>query len=222
MPKPTPALQAVLFDWDGTLLDSFDADSSAYLAMFRELGIPWGLSELAAHYTPNWHHVYRAAKIPVSKWEIADKLWAKHYAHHTPKLVPGARSTLAWVAHRYQLGLVTSGDRVRVLRQLRLFGLTRQFATHVCASDTRQKKPHPAPLRLALKQMFLDPRACVYVGDSPHDLEMSKRAGVRSIAVIGRFPTEAGLRAAKPEFLLDSLKELPAVLKSLESNRALK
>jgi phosphoglycolate phosphatase len=216
-PKPPAiALQAVLFDWDGTLLDSADADSSAYLAMFRELGIPWGLSELAAHYTPNWHHVYRAAKIPVSKWEIADKLWAKHYAHHTPKLVPGARRILAWVARRYQLGLVTSGDRVRVLRQLRYFGLTRLFATHVCAGDTPQKKPHPAPLRFALKQMCLDPRACVYVGDSPHDLEMSKRAGVRAIAVIGRFPTEAGLRAAKPEFLLNSLKELPAVLKSLE------
>jgi HAD superfamily hydrolase (TIGR01509 family) len=217
MPKsPASPLQAVLFDWDGTLLDSFDADSSAYLAMFRELAIPWGLSELAAHYTPNWHHVYRAAKIPVSKWEIADKLWAKHYAHHAPKLVPGARRILSWVARRYQLGLVTSGDRTRVLRQLRLFGLTRLFATHVCAGDTPQKKPHPAPLRLALRQMCLNPRACVYVGDSPHDLEMSKRAGVRSIAVIGRFPTEAGLRAAKPEFLLNSLKELPEVLKALE------
>lgn len=209
-------LQAVLFDWDGTLLDSFDADSSAYLAMFRELGIPWGLKELAIHYTPNWHRVYRAAKIPRSKYELADKLWAKNYAHHTPKLVPATRSVLAWVARRYQLGLVTSGDRTRVLRQLRHFSLTGAFATHVCAGDTPHKKPHPAPLRLALKQMCLRPSACVYVGDSPHDLEMSKRAGVRAIAVIGRFPTEAGLRAAKPEFLLNSLKELPAVLKSLE------
>jgi HAD superfamily hydrolase (TIGR01549 family) len=215
-PPATIPLQAVLFDWDGTLLDSFDADSSAYLAMFRELGIPWGLNELATHYTPNWHHVYRAAKIPRSKWKIADKLWAKQYAHHTPKLVPRARTILDWVAHRYQLGLVTSGDRVRVLRQLRYFRLTRLFATRVCAGDTQQKKPHPAPLRLASKQMSLNPSACVYVGDSPHDLEMSKRAGVRAIAVIGRFPTEAGLRAAKPEFLLNSLKELPAVLKSLE------
>jgi HAD superfamily hydrolase (TIGR01509 family) len=215
MPKPPPSLQAVLFDWDGTLLDSFDADSSAYLAMFRELGIPWGMSELATHYTPNWHHVYRAARIPRSKYEIADELWAKHYAHHVPKLVPGARQVLAWVARCYRLGLVTSGDRVRVSRQLRFFGLTRLFATRVCAGDTPQKKPHPAPLRLALKQMCLDQRACIYVGDSPHDLEMSQRAGVRAIAVIGRFPTEAGLRAAKPEFLLNSLKELPAVLKSL-------
>ncbi len=215
-PRSVRQLQAVLFDWDGTLLDSFDADSSAYLAMFRELGIPWGLKELAIHYTPNWHRVYRAAKIPRLKWDLADKLWAKNYAHHEPKLVSSARSVLSWVTRRYHVGLVTSGDRARVLRQLRYFGLTRVFATRVCSGDTPEKKPHPAPLRLALKQMCLKPSACVYVGDSPHDLEMSERAGVRAIAVIGRFPTEAGLRAANPEFLLNSLKELPATLKSLE------
>jgi pyrophosphatase PpaX len=110
---------------------------------------------------------------------------------------------------------VTSGDRDRVTRQLRYFKLTRVFASRVCAEDTSQKKPHPAPLRLALKQMSLDPSACVYVGDSPHDLEMARRAGVRSVAVLGKFPTEKGLRAARPEFLLDSLAELPAILDRL-------
>jgi phosphoglycolate phosphatase-like HAD superfamily hydrolase len=55
----------------------------------------------------------------------------------------------------------------------------------------------------------------VYVGDSHHDVEMARRAGVRTIAVIGRFPTEKQLRRAKPEFLLDSLLELPGVLKRL-------
>jgi phosphoglycolate phosphatase-like HAD superfamily hydrolase len=70
-------------------------------------------------------------------------------------------------------------------------------------------------LRLALKQMGLAPGACVYVGDSPHDLEMAWRAGVRAVAVLGRFPTEKGLRAARPEFLLDSISELPRVLEEI-------
>jgi HAD superfamily hydrolase (TIGR01549 family) len=208
-------LEAVLFDWDGTLLDSFDADSSAYLAMFREMGIPWGLDELSVHYSPNWYNVYRAAKIPRTRWDAANLAWRKQYDHHKPKLVSGARRLLAWLGRRYRLGLVTSGERDRVTRQLRYFGLTRSFASRVCADDTAQKKPHPAPLRLALKQMNLEPTACVYVGDSPHDLEMARRAGVRSIAVLGRFPTEKGLRAAHPEFLLDSLTDLPAILDRL-------
>jgi phosphoglycolate phosphatase-like HAD superfamily hydrolase len=63
--------------------------------------------------------------------------------------------------------------------------------------------------------MGLEPAACVYVGDSPDDLEMAGRAGVRAIAVLGPFPTEARLRAAKPDFLLDSINELPDVLRQL-------
>jgi phosphoglycolate phosphatase-like HAD superfamily hydrolase len=55
----------------------------------------------------------------------------------------------------------------------------------------------------------------VYVGDSPEDLEMAKSAGVRAIAVLGPFPTEKRLRAARPDFLLESIRELPDVLKRL-------
>jgi len=53
------AIRGVLFDWDGTLLNSYAADSAAYLAMFRALEIPWGLAELEANYSPNWYRVYR-------------------------------------------------------------------------------------------------------------------------------------------------------------------
>jgi phosphoglycolate phosphatase-like HAD superfamily hydrolase len=63
--------------------------------------------------------------------------------------------------------------------------------------------------------MCLDPAACVYVGDSPEDLEMARRAGVRPIAVLGPFPTEARLRAANPDLLLNSITELPAALRRL-------
>ena len=208
-------IQAVLFDWDGTLLDSYDADSAAYLAMFRAMGIPWGLDELALHYSPNWYNVYRAAKLPRNRWDDANRAWRAQYANHNPKLVPGARRVLARIARHHRMGLVTSGDRDRVLLQLRQFRLTRLFAARVCAGDTRQKKPHPAPLRLALRQMRLKPAVCIYVGDSPHDLEMARRAGVRAIAVLGRFPTEKSLRAARPDLLLGSIAELPEALEAL-------
>jgi len=51
------------------------------------------------------------------------------------------------------------------------------------------------------------------VGDTPQDMEMARAAGVRAIAVLGPFPTEKQLRAAMPEFLLEDLRELPALLK---------
>lgn len=208
-------LQGVLFDWDGTLIDSYAADSSAYLAMFREMGIPWGLKELARHYSPNWYRVYRAAKLPRARWDDADRVWRAQYAKHSPRLIAGARQVLVRLGRAHHLGLVTSGDRDRVTQQLRAFRLTRLFGARVCSGDTPEKKPHPAPLRLALRQLRLEPSTCVYVGDSPEDLQMAKSAGVRAIAVLGPFPTEKRLRAARPEFLLESIRELPEILKGL-------
>jgi HAD superfamily hydrolase (TIGR01549 family) len=208
-------VEGVLFDWDGTLIDSYHADTSAYLAMFKEMGIAWGLPELEKHYSPNWYHVYRAAKLPRRLWNDADRAWRAHYAEHDPKLISGARRVLARIGGHHRLGLVTSGDSDRVLRQLREFRLTRVFSARVCSGDTRRKKPHPAPLRLALRQMALAPESCVYVGDAPQDIEMARRAGVLAIGVLGPFPTEKRLRAARPEFLLDSIEDLPDILQTL-------
>jgi HAD superfamily hydrolase (TIGR01509 family) len=206
-------LKGVLFDWDGTLLNSYAADTAAYLAMFAEMQIPWGVAELEQNYSPNWYHVYRAANLPRAQWDAADQVWREHYAKHRPKLLPGARRVLAHLTRRYALGLVTSGDRERVHRQLREFDLWDHFAARVCSDDTRLRKPHPAPLRLALLQMKLHPSDTVYVGDSPEDLQMARRAGVRAaIAILGPFPTEKRLRAAKPDLLLASITELPAAL----------
>jgi beta-phosphoglucomutase-like phosphatase (HAD superfamily) len=55
--------RVVLFDWDGTLLDSYAADTRAYLAMFRALEIKWGVEQLETHYSPNWYQVYRVARV---------------------------------------------------------------------------------------------------------------------------------------------------------------
>ncbi len=213
--KSKLTIEGVLFDWDGTLINSYQADTSAYLAMFREMGIAWGLEELERNYSPNWYQVYRAARLPRKRWKDADRLWRTHYAKYRPKLIAGARRVLSKLRDAHHLGLVTSGDRDRVARQLREFRLTKLFAARVCSGDTLRKKPHPEPLRLALRQMELHPSACVYVGDTPQDVEMARRAGVRAIGVLGPFPTEKRLRAARPEFLIGSLEELPDVLKKL-------
>lgn len=208
-------LSGVLFDWDGTLIDSFHADSQSYLAMFRELGVPWGLQELEKHYSPDWYAVYRAAEIPNERWDEADQLWRTHYAKHRSKLMTGTRQVLARLARRWKLGLVTSGDRDRVSRQLREFRLTSTFGIRVCGGDTKEKKPHPGPLLKALERMKVRAEEAVYVGDTPEDMEMARAAGVRGIAVLGPFPTEVRLRAARPEFLLKELRELPGLLREL-------
>ena len=122
---------------------------------------------------------------------------------------------LRQLAHHYVLGLVTSGNRARVRGQLGKFGFAKMFRATVFAEDARQKKPHPGALKLALARLRLKPKECVYVGDSPEDMEMARRAGVRGIAVLGPFPNHKRLRAANADALLESLDELPGALKKL-------
>ena len=210
-------IRAVLFDWDGTLLDSYRADTQAYLEMFHALGIGWDLDDLARHYSPDWHRVYRAARLPKDRWGEADRLWLQFYRRHRPGLLPGARRVLRMLHRRMTLALVTSGDRTRVMPQLRRLHLASLFAVRVCGQDTKLRKPHPAPLELALRRLGLRPAVCVYVGDSPDDMEMAHRAGVRAVAVRSAFSTLARLRRARPAAVLPSVKGLPGLLAASDS-----
>ena len=205
-------LRAVLFDWDGTLLDSYQADARAYLSMFAALGIPWSLAELAQHYSPDWHCVYRAASLPRERWAEADHLWRRFYCGERPALQPGARRVIERLARRYRLGLVTSGSDWRVRAQLRTFALGSLFAARVFGDEAPRRKPHPAPLRLALRRIGCQPAACVYVGDAPEDVAMARRAGVAVVGVIGHSPVPARLRAARPDVLIEKIAALPGLL----------
>lgn len=200
-------------DWDGTLLDSYHADARAYVAMFAALGVPWNLTDLAKHYSPDWYSVYRAASLPEERWAEADRLWRHFYRTESPSLQPGARRVLLRLARRYQLGLVTSGSAWRVRAQLRTLGLTSLFEARVFGDDAPRKKPHPSPLRLALRRMGCPPAACLYVGDTPEDVAMARRAGMPVIGVIGHSPVPERLRAARPDVLIDRLEALPGLLK---------
>jgi HAD superfamily hydrolase (TIGR01509 family) len=208
--------RVVLLDWDGTLLNSYAADSRAYLAMFRALEIKWGLAELKRHYSPDWYQVYRAAKLPRARWAEANRLWRAAYLAERPPLLSGARGVIRALGKSFTLGIVTGGSGDRVRPQIRAFGLADYFSACVCSEDAPRKKPHPAPLQRALKRLRAEPEECVYVGDAPEDIEMAQRASVRAIGVLGPFPTAERLRSANPELLLESIRDLPQHLRARE------
>jgi HAD superfamily hydrolase (TIGR01509 family) len=209
----------VLFDWDGTLLDSYAADHLAYVEMFRAMGIQWDAKKFARHYSPDWHHVYRAAGLPQTKWAEADRLWRLAYAREKPPLLPGALEVLQLLRWDFRLAIVTGGSRARVRKQIRSFELARHFSACVCVEDASERKPHPAPLELALKRLRASPEDAIYIGDAAEDIEMAQRAGVRSIGVLGQFTTARRVRAAKPDLLLRSIADLPRYLHPPEKAR---
>ena len=98
-----------------------------------------------------------------------------------------------------------------MLRQNRECGVAAHFRTKVCSEDAPKRKPHPHPLRLALARLRSGTTECVYVGDAPEDIEMARRARVRSIGVLDGSPVPKRLRAAEPDALIQNIRDLPAV-----------
>jgi len=212
--KNRTSIEFVLFDWDGTLLNSFEADANAYMHLFGALGMRWSIAELKRHYSPNWHRVYRARASASRQMGRSGSSVGIFLPKAAAEAADCALRVLRIVDRRFKLALVSSGSRTRVRRQLREHGVSSIFLVKVCSEDAPRRKPHPAPLRMALDKLRALPQVCVYVGDAPEDIEMAHRAGVRAIGVLGGSPVPQRLRAASPDAMIETIRELPALLKS--------
>jgi HAD superfamily hydrolase (TIGR01509 family) len=205
-------VRAVLFDWDGTLVDTAEASFRCYVRLFDELGIPFDRETYARTYSPNWYQTFRMLDIPEERWPHADARWLSHFAEEEVALIDGARELLdALHARGVATGIVTSGSRGRVLREL----ATHRFDFHECVfgCDVQEKKPHPEGLLLCLDRLRVAANEAVYVGDSPEDVAMARAAGVYSIAVPGGYPNREALLASRPDAVAGSLAAvLPVIL----------
>ena len=200
MSAPRPA--AVLFDWDGTLVDSAEASYRCYVRLFDSYGIGFDRARFESTYSPNWQRTYEAVGLARELWPEADRRWLEHYDGERTRLVPGAREALAQLeAAGVAQGVVTSGDRSRVSRELVDLEVDAYFKTVVYGGDTPRRKPHPEALLLALARMAVTPERAAYVGDSPEDVEMARAAGVRAVGVPGGFPNREALAASRPDVL---------------------
>lgn len=212
-PSALQQMRALLFDLDGTLLDSLRAQFHVYGRVFAALGIPLDEDEYQRNYSPNWYVFYERMGVPKKRWSEADQLWLKNYAQEAPGPRPGAAQILAAVkASNRALGLVTSGERSRVERDLTRMGWEALFDTVVCGGDTPQRKPHPAPLLYALDRVRVRAGEALYVGDTVEDVQMGRKAGTSTAAVAGGFASLSTLRSEKPDFCFETLADLAVLL----------
>lgn len=200
-------LRAVLFDWDGTLLDSAEASFRCYVKLFACFGIPFDRDTFRRTYSPDWQRTYAALGLPRERWAEADARWLALYRLERSDLVPGARESLRRLsALGLACGLVTSGDGSRVRGEIGSFGLEAHFGVLICAEDAPSRKPHPAPLLIALEGLGVRAGRAAYIGDSPEDVEMARAAGVLSVAIPGGFPNGEALAASCPDLTATDLR----------------
>ena len=202
-------INTLLFDWDGTLVDSAQLGLLAFEKTFAELGVPFVHSIYEARYSPNWYSTYEALGLPKEHWQTADQLWLQHYGEQTAPLLEGVGETLLTLRTKgYELAVVSSGSRSRVCREVEQSVLRDAFAVITCNDDVVEKKPHPEGLLLAMNSMNAAPEQCAYVGDAPEDIEMGRRGKVMTIGVRSAYPSSSRVASANPDLYLERLAEL--------------
>ena len=208
--KPNTAfVNSLLFDWDGTVVDSAQLGLTAYEKSFAELGIPFDHETYRAVYSPNWLSVYEGLGLPKEQWQRADELWTQHYGEKSVELIKGAGETIAKLRQKgYRLGVVSSGNDCRVNREIEELGLGGFFEVVVCHEQIVNRKPHPEGLEIAMRLLGCAQKEIGYVGDTPEDIEMGKGAGVLTVGVRSDYPTSWKLESHSPDIFLNSLTEI--------------
>lgn len=132
-------------------------------------------------------------------------------------LMPGMYGALEWLRQRnVKMAIATSNSTAVVEQILIRQGLRNYFAVVVGRTPRLRMKPHPDQVITCFKMLGTDPRRGVVVGDSPRDVKAAKAAGAYSIAVPASFTRRKTLEEAGVDKIIESLKELPDLIASLE------
>lgn len=219
-PLAVPGLRLVVFDWDGTLIDSIAAIVDCTYAMLDELGlervsestvrslIGSGLGESIRALVPGGdEETYHRVLATYSR------LWFATYGQRS-SLFAGARAVVSGLAEAGHLVAVATAKSRRGLdADLQRTGLDGIFDASRTA-DEATAKPSPAMLLEILDELGVRPREGLMVGDSVHDIEMARNAGVAALAVSSGAQSAETLQRTRPLACLSSITELPAWLKA--------
>jgi phosphoglycolate phosphatase len=192
----------IVFDWDGTLIDSAATIVQCIQDAARDLGVEVPDRDRASHVIGLGLHDSLRHAVP----ELAPERYTEFslaYRRHfmlrqdAMLLFPGIPELLAELKERARLAIATGKSRRGLDRALETGNLGRFFAASRCADETNPK-PHPAMLLELMDELSVEPGDTLMIGDTSHDLEMAKAANVAALAVTYGAHPEHGLRACGP------------------------
>ena len=203
----------IVFDWDGTLMDSTSAIVKCIQASARDLGLPIPHDDDASHVIGLGLHEAMQAVMPNIDPAFYPRMVERyriHYLskHHELVLFDGVREMLNELSQEgYFLAVATGKSRVGLNRALNAVGLLSLFDATRCADETFSK-PHPAMLQELTRELGQDLKRTVMIGDTSHDLLMANNAGAAGVAVqYGAHPLEQ-LDACKPLYSAATVGQL--------------
>lgn len=208
---PPPRPSALLFDLDGTLIDSVELIVRSYQhSTALHLGQPLAREAIVPTIGLSLEAILEGlapGRGPVLVATYREYMRANHDTLVRPHA--GALATLRDLRERgYRLGIVTSKGRPAASLAFRRWALDTLVDVTVCAEDAPRTKPAPDPLLVAADRLGVAPGRCGYVGDASHDLVAAHAAGMRAIAAPWGAGTRDELAAATPHLWLEALTDL--------------
>lgn len=218
-------MKLVMFDMDGTLIDTQALIAEHMATTFAEAQLP----------VPSPAQVRRIIGLSLPKamaqllgsqdLELADQLAERYRAHYRASLVsaegreglfPGAREALDALKGQAEtvLGIATGKGLSGVHRLTELHGIAGHFST-LQTPDHNPSKPHPGMMLRAMAETGVDKSRTVIIGDTTFDIEMGKAAGAKAIGVTWGYHHADELRAAGADILIDDYAELVSAIDSV-------
>ena len=218
--------QLILFDLDGTLVDSVPDLAAAIDGMMCQLGLPergeaavreWvgnGIHNLVGRALNNSMTVSTDTALFNQALPIFMQLYAANTAAHS-HLYPSVLETLVFLKQQpyLQLGCITNKAEQFTLPLLEQLTIRDYFDIIISGDSLPEKKPHPLPLLHAATQLGVIPQQTLMVGDSKSDVQAARAAGMPMIAVSYGYNHGEDIRDYLPDAVIDELAELKTLLR---------
>jgi phosphoglycolate phosphatase len=217
----TRRISGVVFDLDGTLVDSRADIADATNYALNHCGLPTLSEEEIGKFVGDGakNLILRAANVGADA-AIVEPLLATfldYYASHAcikTTFMPGAREALD-ALRPLPLALLTNKPRQPTVALLDALRVRESFRHVIAGGDLAVMKPDPEPLLGIARRLDVEPSSLVMVGDGPQDIECGKAAGAWTVGVAGGIADLDRLKASRPDRLIDSLRDLPDLLRGL-------
>ena len=207
--------KAIIFDFDGLIVDTEVPEYEAWLSIFRSYGVDLPLSVWTPHIGGGseafdiYDHLAELTGQPIDRDELRPRRRAafdKLFEQAVP--LPGVEDYIAAAhARGLRIGIASSSPRRWVDPKLEQLGLAETFDTVVCADDVGSAKPDPASYRKAVSDLGVTPDEAFALEDSPTGVQGAKNAGLLCVAVPGALTRDRSYDHA--DMRLESLADMP-------------
>ena len=220
MTVDTGNIKLIVFDIDGTLAETDDYYVEKSAVLLYKIMPFVSIENLQKTVRPpimvgeTLLHGFYSLLDKISLDRVISKLHAKLSVKNEYRYqeVTGMEETLRLLSLSYEIGIITSGGRNSTDAFLKKYNLENLISYVISAEDCKFIKPNPEPMLKIAEQAGIFPENCLMVGDTVFDILCARRAGAYAAAVKSGFDTKAFLSKYQPDYLLNSVNELPEIL----------